>query len=156
MEVLGLVWGFLKLVFYAFIFIIGLIIQFVQWIVRTTREARARRLREELEEANIRRESAEANSSEFISGEPDLIEGQMNENQMNENGQPSDQDIMSTENSKVVIPDQKETATTLKHSRWDLIKPDKKESEKDNPKKESTDRWTLLKKINEKEKKDQK
>jgi hypothetical protein len=149
-DVFAIVWGILKLLFYAFIFLVWLIIQFVEWIVRTIREAKARRLRKELEEANIRRESAEANSSEFISGEPDLIEGQINED-----WQPSDQNITSDENSGVVVPDQKET-TTPKHSRWELIKPDEKESEEDNPKKESKDRWTLLKKIYEKEKEDKK
>jgi len=119
---LAFAWGLLKLIFAIFFWIVVQIIQLIGWIIRTTRESRARNLRRELEEANSKRSSVQTNSEEFISGEPDLFE-----NKIDENVQLSEHATVDSIDDETVSPVQREVIKKPKHSRWELIKPDKKE-----------------------------
>ena len=125
MEILGLVWALVKLVFMLFFWLVVGIVDLITLIIRHIRESRARRLREELEAANARQNAVEESAEEFISGNPDPVEEQIKD------GTGEVENDFELNNQEKSTPFEREIIETPKQSRWDLLKPDKKSNEAD-------------------------
>ena len=117
-----LVLGKVLEIFFIYILPILLVVFIVRWIIRTIRESRVRKLRNELEKSNAIGREAQVDYEEFVSGEPDSFE-----DKIVENVPLSEQDPGESIDDETVITVQKEVIKKPKHSRWELIKSDNKE-----------------------------
>ena len=120
-----LIWAVLKFIFVLFAWLVTSIVDLIIRIIRSIRETRARRLREELEAANARQNAVEGSAEEFISGNPDSVEEQIKD------GTGEAENDFELNNQEKSTPFEREIIETPKHSRWSLLKPDKKRDEVD-------------------------